>query len=87
MPKLKKSGGTKMPSETISFEKRLEKLKEIVEDLESGDLPLNESLEEFQNGIDLIKQCYRELQTAELKIKTIMKKEGKIITGDLIKNN
>lgn len=85
MLKLKKSGGTKMPPETISFEKSLEKLKGIVEDLESGDLPLKESLEKFQNGIDIIKQCYKELETTELKIETIVKKDGKIITGSLIK--
>ena len=69
-----------MQSETPSFEENLEKLKEIVEDLESGDLPLKDSLEKFQNGVDIIKQCYKELETAELKIETIIKKDGKIIT-------
>ncbi len=69
-----------MQSETPSFEENLEKLKEIVEDLESGDLPLKDSLEKFQNGADIIKQCYKELETAELKIETIIKKDGKIIT-------
>ena len=63
-----------MQSETPSFEENLEKLKEIVEDLESGDLPLKDSLEKFQNGVDIIKQCYKELETAELKIETITKK-------------
>jgi len=72
-----------MSAENISFEKSLDELKGIVEDLENGDLPLAESLERFQSGIDLIKQCYRELQTAELKIETIIKKDGKIITETL----
>lgn len=85
MPKLKKSGVTKMPPETISFEKSLEKLRGIVEDLEEGDLPLKESLEKFQNGVDIIKQCYKELEAAELKIETIIKKDGKIVTEPLIK--
>ena len=85
MPKLEKSGGTKMSAEHISFEKSLDELKGIVEDLENGDLPLNESLERFQSGISLIKQCYKELQTAELKIETIIKKDGKIITETLDK--
>ena len=83
MPKLKESGGTKMPPEIISFEKSLGKLRGIVEDLESGDLPLKESLEKFQSGIDIIKKCYKELETAELKIETIIKKDGKIITEPL----
>ena len=72
-----------MSPKTISFEENLEKLKGIVEDLESGDLPLKESLEKFQGGIDIIKQCYKELETAELKIETIIKKDGKIITEPL----
>ena len=83
MLKSKKLGGTKMPPKTISFEENLEKLKEIVEGLESGDLPLKESLEKFQNGVGIIKQCYKELETAELKIETIIKKDGKIITEPL----
>lgn len=80
MPKSKKFGGIKMTPKTVSFEENLRKLKEIVEDLESGDLPLKESLEKFQNGVDIIRQCYTELETAELKIETIIKKDGKIIT-------
>ena len=70
----------KMTSKTLSFEENLEKLKEIVNDLERGDLPLKESLEKFQNGIELIKQCYKELEIAELKIETVIKKDGIIIT-------
>lgn len=74
-----------MPAETTSFEKNLERLKGIVEDLEGGDLLLKESLEKFQNGIDIIRQCYKELETAELKIETIIKKDGKIIVEPLSK--
>jgi len=74
-----------MSPENSSFEKSLDELKGIVEDLENGDLPLNESLERFQSGIGLIKQCHKELQTAELKIETIIKKDGKIITETLDK--
>lgn len=85
MLKLKRLGGTKMLSKTISFEENLKKLKEIVEDLESGNLPLKESLEKFQFGVDLIRQCYEELETAELKIETIIKKDGKIITEPISK--
>ena len=80
MLKLKKLGGTKMSPKTISFEESLKKLKEIVEDLEGGNLPLKESLEKFRYGTSIIKQCYEELETTELKIETIVKKDGKIIT-------
>ena len=72
-----------MPPKTISFEENLKTLKEIVEDLERGNLPLKESLEKFQTSVDIIKQCYQELEAAELKIETIIKKDGKIITEPL----
>ncbi len=85
MLRLKKLGGTKMSPKTISFEENLKKLKEIIEDLESGNLPLKESLDKFQYGVDTIKQCYEELETAELKIETIIKKDGKIITESMNK--
>ena len=80
MRKSRKFGGVDMISKDVSFEENLEKLKQIVESLEKGDLPLEESLEKFQNSIDIIKQCYNELESAELTIETIMKKDGKIIT-------
>jgi len=82
MPKSKKLGETKM-KKTISFEEKLKKLKEIVEELEEGEIPLKESMDNYQNSLDLIKQCYEELENAELKIEKIMKKEGKIITESL----
>lgn len=72
-------------SAVVSFEENLEKLKKIVEELESGNLPLKESLERFQQGMDIIKECYKELETAELKIETIIKKDGKIVTEPLRK--
>lgn len=72
-------------SEVVSFEENLEKLKKIVEELESGNLPLKESLERFRQGMDIIKECYKELETAELKIETIIKKDGKIVTEPLRK--
>ena len=47
--------------------------------------PVRESIEKFQKGIDLIEQCRKELEDAELKIETIVKKDGKIITKPLKK--
>lgn len=72
-------------SEDVSFEANIEKLKKIVEELESGNLPLKDSLERFQQGMDIIKECYKELETAELKIETIIKKDDKIVTEPLRK--
>lgn len=76
MLKLGKYGGNKM-SAVVSFEENLAQLKEIVEKLENGKLPLKESVEKFQEGMNIIKQCHKELETAELKIEMIVKKDGK----------
>jgi exodeoxyribonuclease VII small subunit len=61
----------------------LEKLKEIVEELEEGEIPLKESMDNYQESLDLIKQCHEELENAELKIEKITKKDGKIISESL----
>ncbi len=78
MPKSKKHTKDRTLKE-ISFEDKLDKIKEIVGKLERGDVPLKESMENYQTSLDLIKQCYEELENAELKIEKIMRKEGEII--------
>jgi len=70
---------------TSSFEDKLKKLREIVEDLEKGDVSLKESMDNYQRSLDIIKQCREELENAELKIEKIMKKDGQIITETLEK--
>jgi exodeoxyribonuclease VII small subunit len=82
MPKSKKPTKDKT-LKAISFEGKLEKLKEIVEKLERGDVSLKESMENYQTSLDLIKECCGELGDAELKIEKIMRKEGKIISESL----
>jgi exodeoxyribonuclease VII small subunit len=64
-----------MTQKEISFEEKLEKLKGIVEGLESADIPLKESIDKFKEGAELIKQCYNELEEAELKVETIVKED------------
>ena len=49
-----------------SFEKRLERVKEIVALLESGDLPLEQGVKLFQEGVRLSKECAAELDQARI---------------------
>ena len=63
----------KKNNEDIEFEKAVEKLETIVEKLESGDLSLAESLENFSEGVELIKYCRNELNKAEEKVETVLK--------------
>jgi exodeoxyribonuclease VII small subunit len=59
----------------ISFEKALEKLETIVEELESGDLPLDASLKKYEEGIKIARACHGQLDEAKEKIETLMKDE------------
>lgn len=53
------------------FESSLKKLEDIVRELESGDISLNESLTRFEEGIGLYKKCRQTLEGAEKKIKIL----------------
>ena len=55
------------------FEKDLEKLEGLVESLEEGGLPLDQSLKKFEEGIKLAHRCEKALQAAEKKIETLTK--------------
>lgn len=60
---------------TLSFEKALADLGKIVEKLEKGDLPLNESLALFEKGVKLARYLREELEKAERKIEILLKDE------------
>ena len=51
-----------------SFESSLEELERIVQQLEAGDLPLDRSLELFEQGVRLSRECQKRLDEAERKI-------------------
>ena len=67
----------------LSFEKSLKQLEKIVEDLESGDMSLEESLKSFEKGIKLTRQCQEELSKAELKIQRLIEENGESKTVPL----
>ena len=56
----------------MSYEHSLERLEEIVSRLESGNLPLDESLRLFEEGTRLTKVCQKRLTEAELRIEKLM---------------
>jgi len=51
----------------IKFEKAVERLEKIVDELESGSLDLDESLKAYEEGVKLIKLCSKKLNEAEKK--------------------
>ena len=62
----------KNPS-SIDFEKSIDRLEKIVEDLEQGNIPLEDSIALYEEGIKLSKLCIETLQKAELRVKQLTK--------------
>ncbi|HJZ68453.1 MAG TPA: exodeoxyribonuclease VII small subunit [Blastocatellia bacterium] len=58
-----------------SFEASLEELEQIVRQLEAGDLPLDRSLELFEQGVRLSRECQKRLDEAERKVEILVKGE------------
>ncbi len=56
-----------------SFEHSLKKLEEIVQTLEGGEIPLDETLEKFEEGMKLVQFCHGKLNEAEKKLKILIK--------------
>ena len=54
------------------FETSLKALESIVERLEDENINLEDSVKSFEEGINLVKECQKQLQEAELKIKTLL---------------
>ena len=67
----------------INYEKALEELEGIVEDLESGDLSLENSLKSFEKGIKLARQCQEQLSKAELQVQKLIEENGELKTAPL----
>jgi len=57
----------------VKFEEALKKLEKIVEDLEKGDLSLDEALKKYQDGIELSRLCAQRLENAKKKIDVLTK--------------
>lgn len=56
-----------------SFESSLKELEQIVEQLEAGDLPLERSLELFEHGVKLSRDCQQRLDEAENRVELLLK--------------
>lgn len=63
----------------LSFEESLEKLEEIVNKLESGDVPLDDAIDEFNKAMQLVNVCNKKLEAAEDSIAKIVKENGDLV--------
>ena len=63
------------------FEAALARLEEIVKELEQGDLPLEQSLKLFEEGIKLSRICNRRLEDAERRVEILLKDDAGIVVA------
>ncbi len=65
----------------IKFEKAIQRLEKIVDDLETGELDIDKSLEIFEEGIKMSRVCSKKLSEAEAKIEKLTRdQKGKLTT-------
>jgi exodeoxyribonuclease VII small subunit len=65
-----------------SFEKNLERLDSIVQQLEDADLPLEKALHLYEEGMKLSDLCHQQLQEAEGRVQILMKRAGRKVTAE-----
>lgn len=75
----------------VTFECVLERLEEIIDLLESGDAPLDDSLVLFQEGVKLVKICNEKLEQAETAVSQLINVDGEFVeksftNGDINEN-
>lgn len=70
--KVKSASSAKSPD----FEKSLAELEQIVARMEGGDLSLEQSLQQFERGVALARECQQALQVAEQKVEILLKQSG-----------
>ena len=71
-----------MAKKTLNFEKSLSELESIVNDMEQGQLSLEDSLKRFEKGIALTSQCQQALQNAEVKVSELIQKNDTLLEQD-----
>lgn len=60
----------------VNLEKSLADLESLVEELETGDLPLDKAMKKFEEGIKLTRNCQTALKDAEQKVEILLKSAG-----------
>lgn len=66
----------KQPLSALSFEAAIKQLEVIVQNMEAGELPLEQALDQYQKGVELLKHCRKTLTQAEQRIRKL---EGDVL--------
>jgi len=70
---------SKKDEATLDFEAALDELEKLVARMEEGDLPLEETLKQFERGMELTRQCQKALADAEQKVDILVEKSGQTV--------
>jgi len=65
----------KKKQKTTDFESAIAELETLVEEMEHGDISLEDSLKKFERGIELTRTCQKALQDAEQKVRMLIEKK------------
>lgn len=68
-----------MAKKNVSFEASIERLEEIINQLENGNQVLDESLALFEEGVNLIKACNQKLENVEKSINILVNDDGELV--------
>ena len=69
-------------TENLSFEEAFAELEEVVQQLEAGDLTLDQSMALFERGVALATRCNAQLDAAELRVRQLVPAEGEDPLGE-----
>ena len=83
----KKTPNSESTKPELSFESAMTDLEALVTKIETGNLSLEESLKEFENGIKLSRICQSALKDAENRVKILSDDEEQVFTDQHITNN
>lgn len=72
----------KKKPEKLDFESAIKELESLVEQMEQGDITLEQSLENFERGIELTRSCQTALQEAEQKVQILTRQQGEETIAD-----
>lgn len=72
-----------MSAKKIKFEDKVKELEEIVNELENGEIDLDESINKYTKAMKLISECDKELKTIEENINLILNNEGNLETFEI----
>jgi exodeoxyribonuclease VII small subunit len=68
-----KTSDKKVKTKIENFEQSIKRLESIVEDLELGNVPLENAIQLYEEGVEISKNCIQKLKDAELRIKRLTK--------------